>query len=432
MSADERNEERRRLREEAYEAQLRGDWDTYMRLEAQRTALRHDNGTHGTEVPDAGGQTLAELGLPQALLLVYDLGCSNHVLLQRVAARRMDDAAVQAHPELPCLAHAERLPASAPAGAPTFDAAFPALCNLAGRAGGGFTLGMLHDRSFSYCASVWTGRELVVRYSWSLDDGRELRRALRTAERRCALARKRWAAGHVYAYNYDECGEVSISEDSSDEDNDDDDASGGGSGDLENEPPAVDADDGERAAKRARHAASAAAATSPPFDVEAAFPLVAELLTRAGSGATKLSAARCWLFFQSGVLRLFRGAWLGTRGVLAAGRYKEPTWVARRRYAAVHDALAELEAHLLANTARGRALAAAPAKAARQQAREVAKAARLQAAAARAAKAAERAQARAAREAAKAAREQARAAKAAPAPAGNEPPPPLAAVGVQG
>ena len=409
---------RRQLREEAYEARLRGDWAAALRLEEQRLALRGGSHAYGTEVPDAGGKTLADLGLPHSLLLVYDLGFCNHVLLERCATRRMDDAAVQAYPELPCLANAERVPASAPVGAATFDAAFPALCRLACESGGGFTLGMLHDQCISHSAEVWTGQELVVRYNGSLDDARDLRRVLRTAERRCARARSRWAAGRVYAYNYDECGEVSFSDDSDDASDHDDDASGGGSGHLENEPPGVDEDDAERAAKRARHAVSEAAALPQPFNIEAAFPLVAELLTRLGSGVDKHSAARYWLFFQSGVLRLFRGAWRGPRGVLAAGRHKEPLWVSCHRYAAVHDALMELEAHLLVNTARGRALATAPFKAALRQAREEAKAARLQAAAARAAKAAERAQARAAREAAKAARKQARAAKAAP--AGNE------------
>ena len=427
MSGDERRNEFHLLRDAEYAAQRVCDEALAERLRKWRFSLKHQG--YGRQLVDADALTLG--ALPRSLVFVHNDVFAHHVFLERVAARRMDDAAVQAYPELPCLARAEAVPASAAPGAVTFDAAFPALSRLGRAAGAGFTLGLLCEQGNACNASAWTAEKNsfvhVDNRSGFLDHANGLRGVLSTLERRCARAQDRLDAGLAFGCNYN-------SDDDSDADAaDDDDAAGGGS-ETENEPPAADAANGERAAKRTRHGAPASA--QPPWlNVVAAFPLIAELLTRMGS---KPSAARYWLFCQSGVLRLFRGAWLGTRGVVAAGCYKEPTWVARRRYAAVHDALAELEAHLLVNTARGRAFLDAPAKAARQQAREAAKAARLQAEAVRAAKARARARARAAREAAKAAREQARAAKAAPAPApapapaGNEPPPPLAAAAQPG
>jgi hypothetical protein len=353
-------------------ASAAGDYRLCMKLSDEREELMH---------PGPGKRlhacaTLGELRLPQALTYQYDLGACNevHLLLQSGATRRLDDAASAVAPALPCLANAEAEAAPAPAGETSFDDAYPSLCGVAcaGGAGCGFSLGRAASDGGATDAEVWTADALVacVAPRSRCFDADALRGALRAAEARCAKALKRGA----YYDSYD-CGDSG----SDDEDGDGDDVL---SDDGENDDPAGG---GDPSAKEHPPAPPA----PPPFDFGAAFPAVAELLCRGGGGGGG-GMRQHWLLYQSGVLRVFCGAWRGPRGVLNLGQFKRPAWLAARRYATAHAALRELEAHLLTQTARGRALAAAPARAAKAAARAAAAQARADAARAACAAAAAR------------------------------------------
>jgi hypothetical protein len=248
--------------------------------------------------------------------MIYDLGCSTHITARLVKYQVFADmeslAAVRG--SLPHIIGWDKAPVQQAA----FDNAHPGVCRALARQGAALVMGP----GFGTGSAILDYHGPVASQECAPRTAREINEAWKWLESKCMRFVK---TGRRFDTRYDSYLELDESDEESGEERDDD-------------------DDG--------------------YDFCAAFPATAALLLTmrrdTGNGY--------WLYWRAGILRVYRGAWRGPRGVLNLGVWKTAWWVCPQRHTSIHDALAALEAHARISSAPGRAVACAERKAARAEA----------------------------------------------------------------